>query len=178
MIKSFKFEFKLCTIIAGLMMILMSLTSTSTAQETEPNAVSPSQEIRIKEEVKLIVGKYYSLFSANEMDKLPDETHTIPWTILGTGRVYSSAESSNENYYSSFANIKETNPNYARSVFTIQNVCVISPRAAIVSGFNSRKRADNTNISISGTVYILELTEAGWRINSFVGKSLDKLVSC
>ncbi|MBT5072543.1 MAG: hypothetical protein HOJ34_04875 [Kordiimonadaceae bacterium] len=166
------------SIVTGFIIILISLTTNVTAQEAEANAVSPSQEIRIKEEVKLIVEKYYRYFSANEMDKIPVETHTIPWTILGTGRTYSSAEASNENYYTSYANIKKDNPNYARSVFTIQNICVSSPTSAIVSGFNTRKRTDNSNISISGTVYILELTEAGWRINSFVGKALDKIISC
>ncbi len=151
---------------------------TVSAQEFNPNFVAPSQEIRIKEEVKLIIDRYYTYFSANEMDKFPTETHTIPWKILGTGRSYDTAEASNENYYGSFATIKENNPEYARSVFTIQDICVISPQAALVSGYNTRRAGDNSIITMMGTVYIMERTDAGWRINSFAGKSVDKVVSC
>lgn len=148
------------------------------AQEFNPNFVAPSQEIRIKEEVKLIIDRYYTYFSANQMDRFPNETHTIPWKILGTGRSYATAEASNENYFNSYANIKKDYPEYDRSEFTIQEICVMSPSSALVSGYNTRRAADDSIITLSGTVYIMELTEAGWRISSFTGKSVDKVVSC
>ena len=165
-------------IIACAMAILFSLSINIAAQETHPSAVSPSQEIRIKEEVKLIIEKYYRYFSANEMEKLPFETHNIPYSILGTGRAYTSVEQSNENYANSIPNIKKEEPDYERSVFTIQNICVLSPLAAIASGFNTRKRTDGSIITIRGTSYILELTDNGWRISSFASTSLDKVVRC
>lgn len=158
--------------------LALILTITVSAQEFNPNFVAPSHEIRIKEEVKLIIDRYYTYFSANQMDKFPTETHTIPWKILGTGRSYDTAEASNENYFNSFATIKENDPNYARSVFTIQDICVMSPSSALVSGYNTRRRADDSIITMMGTVYIMELTEAGWRISSFASKSVDKIVSC
>lgn len=148
------------------------------AQEFDANRVAPSQEIKIKEEVKLIIQRYYTYFSANEMDKFPTETHTIPWKVLGTDREYKTAEESNEMYFGSYANIKENNPEYARSVFTIQNICVLSPRAAIVSGYNTRRADDDSIIRMNGTSYILEQTPEGWRINSFVGTAMDKVVKC
>ncbi len=163
-------------IYASLIMIIVTMNVA--AQEFNPNFVAPSHEVRIKEEVKLIIQRYYTYFSANQMNKFPTETHTIPWKILGTDRLYLSADASNENYFNSFAAIKENDPDYDRSVFTIQNICVLSPRAAIVSGFNTRKRADDSIITMMGTAYILEQTEAGWRINSFASMSLDKIVSC
>lgn len=166
------------TFFSCFMVIVIGLIANSWAQDANPIFASPAQEIRIKEEVKLIIDKYYTYFSANQMDKFPNETHTIPWKILGTDRIYSSAEASNENYFNSFANIKKDDPNYTRSVFTIQNICVLSPNAAIVSGFNTRKRADNSIITMMGTAYILERTDAGWRINSFAGKSLEKIITC
>lgn len=155
-----------------------SLVTHTGAQEISPYGVSSAQEVRIKEEVKLIVEKYYRYYSANEMEKLPFETHSLPYSILGTGRSYSTPEQSNENYGDSIANIKKDEPNYARSVFTINNVCVLSPVAAIVSGFNTRKRTDESIIMIRGASYILELTDTGWRINSFVSTTPDKIVKC
>ena len=150
----------------------------ASAQEFNPNYVAPSQEIRIKEEVKLIIQRYYTYFSANQMDKFPTETHTIPWKILGSNRVFMSAEASNENYFGSYETIKKNARDYARSEFTIQNICVLSPRSALVSGYNTRRKADDGIITMMGTLYIMELTEAGWRINSFTGNPLDKVVGC
>ena len=31
---------------------------------------------------------------------------------------------------------------------------------------------------MNGTVYIMEKVEQGWRINSFAGKGMEKIVSC
>ena len=112
------------------------------------------------------------------MDKFPTETHTIPWKILGSNRVFMSAEASNENYFGSYETIKKNDPDYDRSEFTIQNICVLSPRSALVSGYNTRRKADDGIITMMGTLYIMELTDAGWRINSFTGKPLDKVVGC
>ncbi|MCC3860238.1 hypothetical protein [Pseudemcibacter aquimaris] len=160
------------------MIALCVMITTASAQEFNPNFVTPSQEIRIKEEVKLIVDRYYTYFSANQMDKFPSETHTIPWAVLGTDRIYMTAEESNDFYYQSYANIKKNNPEYDRSEFTIQKTCVLSPNTAFVSGYNTRRAADDSIISMNGTVYIMVRTENGWRINSFAGKPLDKVVSC
>ena len=159
-------------------MLVFGVTISANTQEFDPNRVAPSQEIKIKEEVKLIIQRYYTYFSANEMDKFPSETHTIPWKVLGTDRQYMTAEESNEMYFGSYANIKENNPEYVRSVFTIQNICVLSPRAAIVSGYNTRRADDDSIIRMNGTSYILEMTPDGWRINSFVGTAMDKVVKC
>ena len=152
--------------------------SSLSAQEFDANFVAPSQEIQIKEEVTLIVDRYYKYFSANQMDKFPTETHTIPWKVLGTDRIYMTAEASNKSYFDSFDEIKKNNPEYDRSEFTIQNICVLSPRTAFVSGYNTRRAEDDSIIRMNGTVYILEKTDIGWRINSFAGKGMDKIVSC
>ena len=149
-----------------------------TAQEFDANYVPPSHEIQIKEEVTLIVNRYYKYFSANEMDKFPIETHAIPWKILGTDRIFMTPEASNKNYFDSFAEIKKNNTEYDRSEFTIQNICVLSPRTAFVSGYNTRRADDDSIIRMNGTVYIMEKIEAGWRINSFAGKGMEKIVSC
>ena len=159
-------------------LVAVGFLHVASAQEFNPNYVAPSQEIRIKEEVKLIIQRYYTYFSANQMDKFPTETHTIPWKILGSNRVFMSAEASNENYFGSYETIKKNDPDYDRSEFTIQNICVLSPRSALVSGYNTRRKADDGIITMMGTLYIMELTDAGWRINSFTGKPLDKVVGC
>ena len=159
-------------------LVAVGFLNVASAQEFNPNYVAPSQEIRIKEEVKLIIQRYYTYFSANQMDKFPTETHTIPWKILGSNRVFMSAEASNENYFGSYETIKKNDPDYDRSEFTIQNICVLSPRSALVSGYNTRRKADDGIITMMGTLYIMELTDAGWRINSFTGKPLDKVVGC
>lgn len=160
------------------MIALCAMGISVSAQEFNPNFVSPSQEIQIKEEVKLIIQRYYTYFSANQMDKFPTETHTIPWKLISTSRNFMSAEESNEYYFNSYATIKENNPEYDRSEFTIQNTCVLSPKTALVSGYNTRRAKDDSIITMMGTVYIMENTDVGWRINSFAGKPLDKVVSC
>ena len=165
------------TLLTTIVALYVMSTSVS-SQQFDPSFVPPSQEIQIKEEVTLIVNRYYKYFSANQMDKFPTETHTIPWKILGTDRIFMTPEASNKNYFDSFAEIKKNNPEYDRSEFTIQNICVLSPRTAFVSGYNTRRADDDSIIRMNGTVYIMEKVEQGWRINSFAGKGMEKIVSC
>ena len=112
------------------------------------------------------------------MDKFLIETHAIPWKISCTDRIFMTPEAFNKNYFDSFAEIKKNNPEYDRLEFSIQNICVLSSRTAFVSGYNTPRADDDSIIRMNATVYIMEKIEAGWRINSFAGKGMEKIVSC
>ncbi len=141
-------------------------------------SVSAYQEALIVEEVKHIVQTYYRYFSAGEMEKLPNETHNIPYGVLGRDSYKFSAEETIESYKQSFASLQQNEPSYDHSVYTFTNVCVLTPRGAITSGYNTRRRRDGSVISVLGAVYILGLTDDGWRIVSFLSTSPDKIVDC
>jgi hypothetical protein len=95
----------------------------------------------------------------------------------GNGVTVRTTEEENLEYFSTaIAGLLERG--WDKSTFRTKNVCVLGTGSAIVSGTNTRTRADGSVMSVGGVSYVLGTTEDGWRIISFAGHSPDKVVHC
>jgi hypothetical protein len=54
-----------------------------------------------------------------------------------------------------------------KSTFRTKNVCVLNAGSAIVTGINTRSRADGSIMFVCGVSYMFGITSEGWRIISF-----------
>ena len=138
-------------------------------------AVSPAEEALIKEQVLHVVNKYYEYAATGQSERIPAETHLIPWIIISRDEVYDSAEETVARY----AERRRTGPsNWAKSTYNARNVCVLSDSSAITSGFNVRTTAEGDILSVEGVAYILMKTADGWRIAAFSGTTPQKVIRC
>jgi hypothetical protein len=169
----------------------LSLSSINAVAQTNPSAeleraavaaiaqdrgaVSAAEEALIKEQVLHVVEKYYEYAATGQVERIPAETHTVPWMIISRDEFYESAEETVARY----AERRRTGPaNWAKSTYNARNVCVLSDSSAITSGFNVRTTADGDILSVEGVAYILMKTADGWRIAAFSGTTPQKVVRC
>ncbi len=154
-------------------LLAFAISGQATSQE-----ITPSQEATIKAEAQAHVEYYYALYYERNPEALATEIFTLPWyTMGGNGLTARSSEDENREYFSSaIAGLLERG--WDKSTFRTKNVCVLSAGSAIVSGTNTRTRADGSVMSVGGVSYMLGTTEDGWRIISFAGHSTDKIVRC
>ncbi len=137
--------------------------------------VSAAEEALIKEQVLHVVDKYYEYASTGQAERIPAETHLIPWIILSRDEVYDDAEETVARY----AERRRTGPaNWAKSTYNARNVCVLSDSSAITSGYNVRATTDGDIVSVEGVAYILMKTRDGWRIAAFSGTTPQKVIRC
>lgn len=138
-------------------------------------AVSAAEEALIKEQVLHVVTKYYEYASTGQAERIPAETHLIPWIILSRDEVYDDAEETTARY----AERRRTGPaNWSKSTYNARNVCVLSDSSAITSGYNVRTTIDGDIVSVEGVAYILMKTRDGWRIAAFSGTTPQKVIRC
>ena len=138
-------------------------------------AVSAAEEALIKEQVLHVVEKYYEYAATGQAERIPAETHTIPWIIISRDEFYDSAEETAARY----AERRRTGPaNWAKSTYNARNVCVLSDSSAITSGYNVRTTADGDILSVEGVAYILMKTADGWRIAAFSGPTPHNVIRC
>lgn len=162
------------TFVASLFMILaLAASPPAAAQE-----LTPSEEAAIKADAQRHVEHYYNLYYERNPEALSTEIFTLPWMVMGgNGVTTRTTEEENLEYFSSaIAGLLERG--WDKSTFRTRSVCVLGTGSAIVSGTNTRTRADGSVMSVGGVSYILGKTEDGWRIISFAGHSPDKAVSC
>lgn len=133
---------------------------------------------RIQKEVTAAVDNYYRLFSEQNMAALPEQVYNIPWILIsGNGP---QPDLTKEQALERFnASLKQLLANgWAKSVFTVKNVCVLNASAAIASGYNTRTKKDGSVLQVMGVAYIFGKTKDGWRIVSYTGVPVDKVVRC
>ena len=140
--------------------------------------LTSSEEAAIKAEAQRHVEYYYNLYYERDPQALSTEIFTLPWfTMGGNGITARSTEEENLDYFSSaIAGLLERG--WDKSTFRTKNVCVFGVGSAIVSGTNTRTRADGSVMSVGGVSYVLGTTDDGWRIISFAGHSAEKVVRC
>jgi len=137
--------------------------------------VSAAEEALIKAQVLHVVEKYYEYAATGQAERIPAETHTIPWMIISRDEIYDSAEETTARY----AERRRTGPaNWAKSTYNARNVCVLSDSSAITSGFNVRTTEEGDILSVEGVAYILMKTADGWRIAAFSGTTPQKVIRC
>lgn len=155
--------------------LLSSLTFNASTFGQELTA---AERALIEAEAQRHVEYYYDLYYERNPEALATEVFTLPWYIMGgNGIIAYSTEQENLQYFSSaIQGLLERG--WDKSTFRTANVCVLGAGSAIVSGTNTRSRADGSIMSVGGVSYILGTTDAGWRIISFSSHSPDKVVRC
>jgi hypothetical protein len=140
--------------------------------------LTSSEEDVIKTEAQRHVERYYNFYYEQNPEALSTEIFTLPWILTGGNgvTVYTTEEENLDYFSSAIAGLLERG--WDKSTFRTKNVCVFGAGSAIVSGTNTRTRADGSIMSVGGVSYILGTTGEGWRIISFAGHSPDKVVRC
>jgi hypothetical protein len=156
---------------------LVGVTASSVAHAQQP-ALTDADVARVKAEVSAAVDKYYAHFRAHNMKALPEEIFNIPWIVIGGSGP--DPDLTKEQALARFeASLKDlVARGWGKSVFTIQNVCVLNASAAIASGYNTRYKTDGSVMSVGGTSYLFGLTKQGWRVVSYTSHARDKVVRC
>ncbi len=133
---------------------------------------------RVRAEVTETMETYYALFSARDMESLPDRVFAIPWMTLGANGIVASTsrDAALVRWQGSLIGLLERG--WDRSVFTIESVCVLNRGAAIVSGYNTRYDGEGAVMSVGSVSYVLGATDDGWRIVAYTGHERGKTVTC
>ena len=141
-------------------------------------AMSEAEAQGVKDAAKAAIDNYYRLFNAHEMKALPEQSFNAPWILLAPNGPQAdlTKEQALARFEGSLKGLKESG--WGRSVFTTENVCVLNAGAAIVSGYNTRYKADGSVMSVGGVTYLLGRTGDGWRIVSYTGTPRGKTVRC
>lgn len=141
--------------------------------------VSANEAGIVRAEVMHTIEKYYEYFSTGQMDRIPQETHNIPWVFLGTGVFTTTAEETARNYRARRQMVVDTlDPDYETSTYVVTGMCVLSRTAAITSGVNTRTNSDGGIVSVEGVSYIVMKTPQGWRIVAFSEITPEKVIGC
>ena len=141
--------------------------------------VSLNEAAIVRAEAIHTVEKYYEYFSTNQMDRLPQETHHVPWVFLGTGVFTMTAEETARNYRARRQMVVDTmDRDYQRSTYSVSSVCVLSRSAAILSGVNTRTNSTGGIVSVEGVAYIVMKAPQGWRIVAFSEITPEKVIAC
>jgi hypothetical protein len=157
--------------------VLVVLGMSATLASAQPT-LSQQEIAKIKKEVTDVIHHYYQLFTERNMKALPQEIFELPFVLLGPEgvKVELTAEDMTERNEANLKKLLESG--WDRSEFPNPSVCVLNPGAAIASGKFYRYKKDGSVLSENAVTYILGKTDKGWRIVSFGGHALDRIVPC
>lgn len=144
----------------------------------EAQQLDASQRALLEAQARSHIETYYDHYYERDMDPLPTEIFHIPWILLdaeGPQATESRGEAST-NFQEGLESLLDQG--WDRSTFRPEDVCILNPGAAIVSGTNTRTRADGSVMSVGGVSYILARSDDGWRIVSYASHSPDRIVRC
>ena len=141
-------------------------------------SMSAADVATVKTEVTAAIDKYYRLFSEQNPTALSEEVFNIPWIVIGGSGPQADVtkEQAAARFQGSMKQLVESG--WGKSVFTTENVCVLSANSAIASGYNTRYKTDGGVMSVGGVSYLLGKSKAGWRIVSYTGHARGKIVRC
>lgn len=140
--------------------------------------LTDAEEAMLAAEAQRHVELYYNYYYERDPDSLSTDIFNLPWSSLGENGISTTvSEAENMEYFESAID-GLLSRGWDRSIYTTVSVCVLSRGAAIVSGTNTRTRADGSIMSVGGVTYILGKTDDEWRILSFAGHSPRQIVSC
>ncbi len=155
-------------------LVLGLSASTASAQQ----ALSKDEIGKIKQEVTAVVHRYYQLFTERNMKALPQEIFHLPFVLLAPegAQVELTAEAMTTRNEGNLKRLLESG--WDRSEFPSPQVCVLNSGAAIASGKFFRYKKDGSVLSENAVTYILGKTDKGWRIVTFGGHGLERIVPC
>ncbi|HUF74899.1 MAG TPA: hypothetical protein VMM35_01415 [Longimicrobiales bacterium] len=141
--------------------------------------VSANEAAIVRAEIIHTIEKYYEYFSTGQMDRIPQETHHVPWVFLGTGVFTNTAEETATNYRARRQMVLDQfDPDYQTSTYVVTGLCVLSRTAGITSGVNTRTNSTGGIVSVEGVSYLAMKSPQGWRIVAFSEITPDKVISC
>lgn len=151
---------------------------TASIASVSAQELTAAQETAVAQAARVHVERSYTYYYERNPQALATEIFTLPWIQIGDNGVQiTTTEAQNlARFEAAIADLIKRGWN--RSVFTTKNVCVLTGGSAIVSGTNTRTRADGSVISVNGVSYILGKTDQGWRAISFSSHSPTKVVRC
>jgi len=169
----------------GLAVLALSLSANDlTAQSRYDNidhargVVSVNEEAMIKADVRRTVGLYYEYFSTGQVERIPQETHLVPYIVLGGGVTMTAAETAEGYRRRRQMVIDEFDSDYELSTYTFTNICVLSAGSAITSGYNTRSNSSGGLVSVEGVSYMLTKAPQGWRIAAFSATKPNTVIRC
>jgi hypothetical protein len=141
--------------------------------------IPPNEAGIVRAEIIHTIEKYYEYFSTGQMDRIPQETHHVPWVFLGTGVFTNTAEETASNYVARRQMVvDELDSDYQTSTYTVTGLCLLSRNAGITSGYNTRTNSTGGIVSVEGVSYIVMKAPQGWRIVAFSEITPEKVISC
>ena len=156
-------------------LLIFSLTCCAAASSQD---LTSSEQNTIAAEAQRHVERYYNLYYERDPASLATDIFTLPWFTIGANGITArSTEAENLEYFTSAIDGLLAR-GWDRSTFRTANVCVFNAGSAIVSGTNTRSRADGSIMSVGGVSYVLGKADDGWRIISFSSHAADKVVRC
>lgn len=159
----------------GKTLLVLALSAGAGSAQT---SLSGEEVAKIKNEVTAAVHHYYRLFTERNMKALPEEVFHVPVIYLSPegAQVDATPSAVTARTEASLKRLLESG--WDRSEFPSPNVCVLHPGAAIASGKFHRYKKDGSVLSENAVTYLFGKTDKGWRIVSYGGHGVDRVVTC
>jgi NTF2-like protein (DUF6841) len=145
----------------------------------QEQGLTPEQVAVIEKEVTAALHNYYRLYTEKNNKALSSEVFLDQWIQLGANGPQLTNTEPADVARRFAANIERLEAQgWVKSEYPKPIVCVINAGTAIASGEFMRYRKDGSVISTNGTSYLFGKTPAGWRIVSFFGHEVGKIIGC
>ncbi len=158
--------------------VLLAGLVTAAPAQAQNEELSSEQVANVKKEVTAALHAYFNYYNEQNMKAMAESVYHIPFVGVGANgfRVQSTKEEVTAAHEAHLENLKASG--WARSEFPNPTVCVLNANMASASGQFMRYKKDGSVLSVNANTYFFGKTPEGWKIFSFTGHALDKVVTC
>lgn len=164
--------------VAALAVAVLVLVS-SAQPRAQGNALTRDQVVTIEKEVTAALQNYYRLYTEKDNAALGPDVFFEPWLQLGARGpqvMHTGQEEIAPRFAESVKGLQAQG--WVKSEYPKPIICVINAGTAIASGEFMRYRADGSVLSVNGTSYLFSKTPKGWRVVSYFGHEVGKVIGC